>query len=55
MGEVCSKHKRNKFIQNIEADLRKIGCESVDWIHLSQGKDQQQALVTMVMKLWIPQ
>jgi len=28
--------------------------EIVDWMHLAQDRDQQQALVNMVMNLWVP-
>jgi len=34
-------------------NLREIGCEDVDWIHLAQDRDQWHALVNMVMNLWI--
>jgi hypothetical protein len=33
-------------------DLREIGWEGVDWIHVAQDRDQWQALVNMVMNLW---
>jgi hypothetical protein len=39
---------------NIRMDLREIGWEGVDWIHLAQDRDQWQALVNMVMNLWVP-
>jgi hypothetical protein len=32
-------------------DLRKIGQNIVDWMHLAQDGDQRQALVNMVMNL----
>jgi len=32
----------------IRMDLREIGWEGVDWLHLAQNKDQQQAVVNMV-------
>jgi hypothetical protein len=32
-------------------DLRKIGWESVDWIHLTQDRDRWQAVVNTVMDL----
>jgi hypothetical protein len=35
-------------------DLREIGWESVDWIHLAQDRDWWQALVNMVMNLQVP-
>jgi hypothetical protein len=35
-------------------DLREIGWESVNWMHLTQDRDQWWALVNMVMNLRIP-
>jgi len=35
-------------------DLREIGWEGVDWIHLDQDRDQWRALVNTVMKLRVP-
>jgi hypothetical protein len=35
-------------------DLREIGWEGVDWIHLAQDRDLCRALVNMVMKLQVP-
>jgi hypothetical protein len=35
-------------------DLRKIGWEGVNWMHLAQERDQWQALMNMVMNLWVP-
>jgi hypothetical protein len=31
-------------------DLRRIGCEGMDWMHLLQGRDQWRAVVNTVMK-----
>jgi hypothetical protein len=35
-------------------DLRKIGCDSRDWIDLAQDRDQCRTLVSTVMKLRVP-
>jgi len=35
-------------------DLRETGWVDVGWMHLPQDRGQWQALVNMVMKLWIP-
>jgi hypothetical protein len=32
-------------------DLREIGWDDVDWIHLSQGREKWRALVNMVRNL----
>jgi hypothetical protein len=38
-------------VDNIKMDLREIGWEDVDWMHLAQDRHQWQALVNMVMNL----
>jgi hypothetical protein len=35
-------------------DLRKIGCEDVNWIHLAQDRDEWWVLVNTVMNLRVP-
>jgi hypothetical protein len=40
--------------EDIRLDLREINWKDVDWIHLGQDRDQWQALVNMVMNLWVP-
>jgi len=35
-------------------DLTEIECESVDWMHLAQDRDKRQAVVNMVMNIWVP-
>jgi hypothetical protein len=35
-------------------DLREIGWEGVDWIHLAQDKDQWWAFVNTLMNLQVP-
>jgi hypothetical protein len=39
---------------NIIMDLREMGWEGVDWMHLAQDRAQWQALVNMIMDLWVP-
>jgi hypothetical protein len=36
-------------------DLREIGCEVVNWIHLAHDKDQWRARFNTVMNLGVPQ
>jgi hypothetical protein len=45
---------RCRWVDNIKMDLREIGCGSMDWIDLTQDRDQWRALVNMVMNLWVP-
>jgi hypothetical protein len=37
-----------------EEILGEIGFGDVDWIHLAQDRDRWQAVVNMVMNLWVP-
>jgi hypothetical protein len=39
---------------NIRMDLREIGLEGVDWMHLAQDRDQWWAVVNTVMNLQFP-
>jgi hypothetical protein len=34
-------------------DLREIGWNGMDWIHLAQDRDQWRSLVSMVMNLGV--
>jgi hypothetical protein len=42
---------RHQWEDNIKMDLREIGWEGVDWIHLAQDRDQWLTLVNMIMNL----
>jgi hypothetical protein len=42
---------RRWMVDNIKTDLREIGWDGMDWIDLSQDKDQWRALVNMVINL----
>jgi hypothetical protein len=43
-----------RWKDNIKMDLREIGWESMDWMHLAQDRDQWRALVNTVMNLRVP-
>jgi hypothetical protein len=34
-------------------DLKEVGCEDVDWMHLAQDRNQLQAVVNTVINLWV--
>jgi hypothetical protein len=44
---------RRRIENNIRIDLRGIGWEDTDWIHLYQDRDQWRAVVNTVMNLRI--
>jgi hypothetical protein len=35
-------------------DLREVGCEEVDWMHLAQDRGHWWVLMNTVMSLWVP-
>jgi hypothetical protein len=35
-------------------DLSEIGLDGMDWINLTQDRDQWLAIMKMVIKLWVP-
>jgi len=39
---------------NSRMGLKEIRWEGVNWIHLAQVRDWWQALVNLVMNLWVP-
>jgi len=45
---------RHRWEDNIQIDLREIGWKGVDWIHLTQDREQWRAVVNTVMNLGVP-
>jgi hypothetical protein len=45
---------KRKWEDNIKFDLRGIGWEVVDWIHLAQDRDKWRVYVYAVMNLRVP-
>jgi hypothetical protein len=43
-----------RWQDNIEVDLKEIGREGMDWIHLGQDRDQWRTLVSIVISLAVP-
>jgi len=46
---------RRRCEDNITMDLRWVGWEDMDWIHMAEDSDQWQALVKTVMNLQVPE
>jgi hypothetical protein len=44
---------KRRWEDNVRMDLREIGWEGVDCIHLVQDRDQWRALVNTVKKIWV--
>jgi hypothetical protein len=45
---------RHRWEDNIIMDLREMGWEGVDWIHLAQDWNQWRAVVNRVINLLFP-
>jgi hypothetical protein len=45
---------RRWWVDNIKMDLREIGWDGMDWIHLAQNRDQWRSFVNTVMNLRVP-
>jgi hypothetical protein len=45
---------RRRWEDNIRMDLREIGWEGVDWMHLAQDRDHCRSLVNTVMNRRVP-
>jgi hypothetical protein len=41
-------------VDNIKIDLREIGWDCMDWIDVTQDRDQWRAVVNTVMNLQVP-
>jgi trehalose/maltose hydrolase-like predicted phosphorylase len=52
MGE--TRKAKTQWVDNIKMDLREIGWDGRDWIHLAQNRDHWRALVNTVMNLRVP-
>jgi hypothetical protein len=42
---------RRRWVDNIKMDLREIGWDGVNWIDMTQDRDQWRALVNTVLNL----
>jgi hypothetical protein len=45
---------RCRWVDNIKMNLREIGWDSMDWIDMTQDRDQWRTLVNTVMNLRVP-
>jgi hypothetical protein len=46
--------QRRRWVENIKIDLREIGWDGVEWVDLTQDRDQWRALVNTVMNFRVP-
>jgi hypothetical protein len=50
-GKRPRRRPRSRWQNNIRMDLREIGWEGVDWMNLTEDRDQWRTLVNSVMNL----
>jgi len=50
LKEVTLRRSRHRWEDNIKMDLAEMGWEGVNWMHLTQDRDQWRAVVNTVMK-----
>jgi hypothetical protein len=53
-GKRPLRRPRSRWVDDNEMDLREIGWDGIDWIDLTQDRDQWRALVNTVMNLQVP-
>jgi hypothetical protein len=53
MKRSCGRSRR-RWEDNITIDLRKIGQEGVDWMHVAHDRDKWRALANTVINLLVP-
>jgi hypothetical protein len=53
-GKISFVRTRRRWEDNIRVDVREMGWKSVDWIHLTQDRDQWRSLVNTVMNVSVP-
>jgi hypothetical protein len=46
--------RRLRWVDNTKIDLRDIGWDGMDWIDLTQDRDQWKALVNTLMNFRVP-
>jgi hypothetical protein len=53
-GKRPPRRPRRRWVDNIKMDLREIGWDDMDWIDLTQDRDQWKTLVNTVMNIQVP-
>jgi hypothetical protein len=54
-GKKQLERTRRRWEDSIRMDLRGIGLQGMDWIHLAQDRELSRILVNTVMNLHVPQ
>jgi hypothetical protein len=53
-GKTPLRRPRRRCVNNIKMDLREIGWDGVNWIDMTQYRNQWRALVNTILNLQVP-
>ena len=53
-GKRTSRRPRRRWKDNIKMDLQEVGGGFGDWMELAQDRERWLALVSTLMKFWVP-
>ena len=53
-GKTTLGRPRRRWEDNIKMGLQEVGCGGMDWIDLAEDRDRWQALLILLMNLWVP-
>ena len=53
-GKRPLRRSMHRWEDNIKTDLQNEGCGGMEWIELAHDRDRWQALVNVVINLWVP-
>jgi hypothetical protein len=53
-GKRPLRRPRHRWEDDIRMDLREVGWEGVDWMHMSQDRDQWRVLLNTVINFQVP-
>ena len=45
---------RRRWEDNIKMDFKEVGCGSMDWFELAEGRDRWRAVVNVAVNLRVP-
>jgi hypothetical protein len=53
-GKGLLERPRRRWEDNININLREVGCGDMDWIKLAEDRDRWRALVNATIKIRVP-
>jgi hypothetical protein len=53
-GKKPLERPRRRWQDYIKVNLQEVGCEGMGWIELAQDRDRCRALMSAIIKFWVP-